>query len=357
MKLERYEGNPILAPHPGRKWEQACATNPGAWYDGRTVHLLYRAGPDNDAHPVYFGLARSRDGFRFKRTSTRPVFGPSADGFDAGCVEDARIVKFDGTYAVVYAARAFPPGAYWRKTIPLNAHNPPLPPEAPAAARENLTRSGLALTRDFITWHRLGPITDATVDNRDAILFPERIGRSFALLHRPASWIGPTHGCDRPSMWISFSEDLLAWNSHHLLASPAYTWEARKIGGSTPPIKTPRGWLCLYHGVDEKQVYRVGAMLLDVRDPRRILARTPEPILEPETPYEREGLVPNVVFPTGNVVIGERLFVYYGGADKVCCVATIKLKELVGHLLKHPWRPAARRGGGPGAKRRAGQST
>lgn len=354
LKLERFAGNPILTPDRRCAWERACTTNPGAWYDGRTVRMLYRAGPDTAAHPIYFGLAESRDGFHFKRVSRQPVFGPSADGFDAGCVEDARIVKFGDTYAVVYAARAFPPGAYWKKNISLTAFTPALPAEAPAAARHNLTRSGLALTRDFKTWHRLGPITDATVDNRDAILFPERIGKQFALLHRPATWTGPRYGCDRPSMWISLSPDLLAWEQHHLLATPAYDWEALKIGGSTPPIKTPRGWLTLYHGVDVGRVYRAGAMLLDLHDPRRILARLPEPILEPEAPYERIGLVPNVVFPTGNVVIGDRLFVYYGGADRVCCVATIGLRDLLDALQRHPWparrakrrRPKARTSGG-----------
>lgn len=338
MKLTRFAGNPILAPDERLAWERAYTTNPGAWYDGKNVHLLYRAGPPTDAHPIYFGHAISRDGLHFKRVSRKPVFAPSADGFDAGCVEDARVVKFDGTYAVVYAARAFPPGAYWKKHISLVAHNPPLPDEAPAAARLNLTRSGLALTRDFKTWHRLGPITDPTVDNRDAILFPEKIGDDFALFHRPSSWMGPAYGCDRPSMWISFSRDLLAWDTHHLFATPTYSWEALKIGGGTPPIKTADGWLIIYHGVDTDHVYRAGAMLLDLKNPRRILARSPEPILEPEMNYERNGLVPNVVFPTGNVVIGDRLFVYYGGADKVCCVATAPLADLLAYLKKHPWR-------------------
>ena len=340
MKLTRFKGNPILSPDPNLPWESVCTTNPGAWYDGRKVHLLYRAGPDTDAHPIYFGHASSTDGFQFRRESRKPVFGPSADGFDAGCVEDARIVRFDHTYFVTYAARPFPPGAYWRKTMPLTAHNPVLPPEAPVAARENLTRTGLAATRDFRTWHRLGPVTSATVDNRDAILFPEKVGGRFVLFHRPVSWVGPGYGCDRPSMWISFSPDMLEWTRHELFATPAYPWEEKKIGGSTPPIRTDRGWLVLYHGVDARSVYRVGAMLLDLNDPRIILARSPRPILEPEAPYERKGLVPNVVFPTGNVVIGDRLFVYYGGADKVCCVATCKLRDLTTYLEKNPWRPA-----------------
>lgn len=327
MKLQRYENNPIIQPVPGT-WEDICTCNPAAWYDGTKVSLLYRGGKDCDEHPISFGLAESADGFNFKRVSDQPVFGPSENGWDAGCIEDPRIVKFGEDYLVTYAARMFPPAAYWRKKFPLNAFNPPLPAEAPLAARENLTRSGFALTRDFHKWHRLGPVTPADADDRDAIIFPEKIGDEFVMLHRPATW------GKKPSMWLSFGEDLLSWREEHLLAEPAFDWECRKIGGSTPPIKTDRGWLTLYHGVDENIVYRVGAMMLDLEDPLKILGRAPEPILEPETDYERVGLVPNVVFPCGNVVIGDTLFVYYGGADKVCCVATCNLNELVDYVLK-----------------------
>ncbi len=332
MKLQRFAGNPILAPRPASSWENVCATNPGAWYDGNKVRLLYRGGPDTDQHPIFFGLAESADGFHFQRVSDEPVFGPSENGFDGGCVEDPRIIKFDGTYFVTYAARMFPPAAYWRKRFPLNAFNPPLPPEAPAAARDNLTRTGLAATRDFRAWHRLGPITPANVDDRDAIIFPEKVAGKFAMLHRPAAW-GET-----PSIWLAFGPDLLHWPEEHLLAQPAFDWECKKIGGNAPPLKTEAGWLMLYHGVDAGHVYRVGAMLLDRDNPRKILGRTPRPILEPEADGERVGLVPNVVFPCGNVVIDGRLFVYYGGADRVCCVATCPLEELVEYTRAHPWK-------------------
>lgn len=338
MKLKRYAGNPILQPHPDLAWEGAYTCNPGAWFDAQRVWLLYRAGPDTLRHPIYFGLATSTDGYRFRRVSRRPVFGPSRDGFDAGCVEDPRIIQWGDWYAVTYAARAFPPGAYWRKTIGLDHFNPPLPAEAPKAARTNLTRSGLALTRDFKKWYRLGPLTDATVDNRDVVLFPERIGGRYVMLHRPATWRGPEYGCEKPSIWIAFSDDPLHWPEHQLLATPAYAWEARKIGGGTPPIRTREGWLMLYHGVDADNVYRAGAMLLDLENPLRILARTPEPLLEPEERYEREGPVRNVVFPTGLALMGDKLLVYYGGADRVCCVAETSLRALLAHLKKNPWR-------------------
>ncbi|MBN1346804.1 MAG: glycosidase, partial [Phycisphaerae bacterium] len=333
MKLTRYDKNPIVKPEDGPAWESACTTNPAAWYDGRTVHLLYRAGPDTDDHPIYLGHAESTNGFDFRRSSDKPVFGPSEDGFDAGCIEDPRIIKFDGAYFVTYAARMFRPGAYWRKTFALNGHNPPLPEEAPSVARWNYTRSGLALTPDFRTWYRMGPFTPASVDDRDAIIFPEKVGGRFVMIHRPATWTGPEYGCENPSIWISYCDDVLSWKDSAVLAQPAFDWECVKIGGSTPPIKTPKGWLTLYHGVDKNHVYRVGAFMLDLENPSRIIARTREPILEPEADYELNGLVPNVVFPCGNVVIGDRLFVYYGGADRVCCVATAPLEELVEHVL------------------------
>ena len=110
-------------------------------------------------------------------------------------------------------------------------------------------------------------------------------------------------------------------------------WEARKIGAGPPPVKTEEGWLLIYHGVDENRVCRAGAALLDLEEPWKVIACTPEPILEPEEEYERVGDVPNVVFPEGAVTIGDELLVFYGGADEVCCAASVCLDELVNYLL------------------------
>ncbi|NQU40522.1 MAG: glycosidase [Lentisphaerae bacterium] len=332
MKLTRYENNPILQPLPGSSWENLCVCNPGAWYDGEQVHLLYRAAPEGDEHPIYFGLATSSNGKDFERSGPDPVFGPLDGTFEGGCVEDPRIVQFGDTYFVTYATRAYRPGAYYRGTIPLNHYTPDFPPEAPRAIRENLTRSALAATRDFKSWHRFGPITPAAQDDRDVLLFPERVDRLFVMLHRPSEWVGVDYDCSAPSIWLSFSDDLLSWRKDHLLATPEADWESKKIGGCTPPLRTEHGWLMLYHGVDESQAYHVGAMLLDIENPLKILGRTAEPILSPEMEYEREGLVPNVVFPCGNVVINGVLHVYYGGADRCCALATARLDELVDHL-------------------------
>jgi beta-1,2-mannobiose phosphorylase / 1,2-beta-oligomannan phosphorylase len=111
-------------------------------------------------------------------------------------------------------------------------------------------------------------------------------------------------------------------------------WDGTKVGISAPPLRIKEGWLLLYHGVSEKIEYRLGAALLDKNDPTVVLARTSLPIFEPEEPYEREGIIPNVVFPCGAVIRGDTIYIYYGGADKVVGVATASLKRLV-TLLKH----------------------
>jgi predicted GH43/DUF377 family glycosyl hydrolase len=185
--------------------------------------------------------------------------------------------------------------------------------------RENLTTSGLAITRDFKSFLRAGRVTDPRVDNRDVMLFPEKIKGKYWLIHRPAL-AGAAYGLEHPGIWISSSDDLLGFDGGRLLARGERDWET-KIGGNTPPLRTPHGWLTIYHGIDDKAVYRLGAMLLDLEDPSNVLKRQDEPILDPETEWERVGDVPNVVFCCGAALLGNELWVYYGGADTVIGLA------------------------------------
>ncbi|MCC7492334.1 MAG: hypothetical protein IT204_08320 [Fimbriimonadaceae bacterium] len=337
LRLERYAGNPILSPNPANAWESAVATNPGAWYDEAAgeVQMLYRAAGDDPEHRIYFGLATSRDGYHFERASDQPVFGPSLDGFDAGCVEDPRIVKIDDWYYLTYASRAFPPGRYW--TSDKGGYAPPtLPPAAPVSLRANATVTGLALTQDFHTWIRAGRLTRPEVDDRDVILFPERIGGKFWMLHRPMDWCGPQYGTAYPAIWISSGDDLLCWSESTLLAKAELPWENRKIGGNTPPIRTELGWLTLYHAVGADRHYRLGALLLDLDDPRVVRYRAHDWLLQPEHPYELQGYYPGVCFPCGKVILDGQLFVYYGGADKYVGLATCRLDDLLADLERCP---------------------
>lgn len=339
MKLIRCSDQPVLSPLPGSPWESLVTTNPSAWYDAGTgeVSLLYRAAGHDPEHKVWFGLAKSRDGVNFTRCSAEPVFGPSADGFDAGCVEDPRIMKIDDWFYVTYASRPYPPGEYWKPEAEQGYRRPATGADFPWIMRRNATATGLALTQDFKSWIRAGRLTNPTVDDRDVMLFPEKIGGRYAMIHRPMNWHGEGYPCARPSMWISYSDDILHWTDSKLLAQGIGDgWEAGKIGGNTTPIKTPDGWLTLYHAVGPDKFYRVGALLLDLEDPSIVRYRTRDWILQPELPWEIDGYYKGVVFPCGKVVIDGRLFVYYGGADKYVGVAACPLDELLAYMRECP---------------------
>jgi predicted GH43/DUF377 family glycosyl hydrolase len=334
MKLQKHTDNPILRPEPANPWENLVVCNPGVIHDNGTFHMLYRAAGDDADHVIHFGYATSRDGIHFERQSDRAILSPSEDGPDAGCIEDPRIVKLDGHFFITYAYRAYKPRQYWLASD--NSAYNPKDPTMPPLFGQNMTASGLLVTDDFKQFRRLGRITRSDVDDRDVIIFPEKVGGKYVMLHRPMQWAGPEYGTEYPAMWICTSDDLLTWSGSTLLAKGEFAWE-KKIGGSTPPLRCKHGWFTIYHAVDSKGVYRVGVMMLDIENPSKVIARTPEPVMEPEHDYEWNGLYPHgVVFPTANAVVDGQLFVYYGAGDQTIGVATADFEKLADHVMQFP---------------------
>ncbi|KAA1243694.1 glycosidase [Aquimarina sp. RZ0] len=334
IRLKKYKNNPVLKPNPENDWENLVVCNPGVWYENGVFSMLYRAAGNDKEHYIRFGLATSTDGVNFTRVSDEPVFYPSSDGPDMGGVEDARIVKFDDEFYITYAYRPFPPGQYWKfdhdvVLLPKSGENTPL------VYKNNIANSGLAISKDLRNFKRLGRITTSNLDDRDVILFPEKIHNKFVMLHRPKEWIGEEYGVDNPAIWIRFSEDLMVWEEKSVLLLRGIngTWE-EKIGGSTPPLKTKDGWLVIYHGVENggQGYYRVGAALLDLEDPTKVIGRLKDWIMEPEHDYEIEGYYNGCVFPTGNTIIDDTLYVYYGAADKYIGLATCDINVLLKQL-------------------------
>jgi len=337
VKLKRYEGNPILSPNPANAWEDLAVFNPAAWYDidSGQVMLLYRAAESHPEYKCYFGLATSEDGYHFQRVSDEPALSPSEDGWDASTIQDPRMVKIGQYYYITYAARVFPFGQFWKPKD--QQYRPPAcPDDFPRAIRINATSTGLLLTKDFKTYIRAGRITDPTLDDRDVVLFPEKVGGKYVMMHRPLEWVGPEYGTKHAAAWISMADDLLGFRKSKLLIRAKYDWEANKLGMNTPPIKTEHGWLTLYHAVGSDKRYRIGALLLDLQDPSRVLHRTSDWIIQAETDYEVDGYYRGCVFPCGKVLIGKTLFVYYGAADKHVALATCELDELLDYLLSCP---------------------
>lgn len=333
IKLTKHKNNPILKP-TGDSWEALCVLNPAVVYDekDKLFKMLYRAAGNDETHYIYLGYATSEDGIHFERNFDHPVLSPRCDGEDGGCIEDPRLVKMGDYYYLTYASRPFAPGQYWLKNPKYFGFKPGF---GPTFLINNSSVTYLALTKDLINFKRCGRISDSRYDDRDVILFPSQINGKFYKLSRAMEWCGKNYENKAPAIWLSSSDDLMEWSDYSLLMKGERVWESEKIGGSTPPIKCKYGWMFLYHGVSSiDHAYRVGAVLLDKDNPRKIISRTKDFILEPEYEYETSGYYNGCVFPTGAVVKDNLLYVYYGAADKYICLATTDFDEFVEYLYK-----------------------
>jgi predicted GH43/DUF377 family glycosyl hydrolase len=311
VKLERFPGNPVLKPNPNLSWQARAVFNPAVLYEDGRVHLAYRAMSVENTSVI--GFASSANGFKFEEQPSAPVNVPREEfeaklvpGGNSGC-EDPRLTRIDDTIYMLYTA--------------FNGISDP---------RVALTSISLD---DFLTrqwnWSKPILISPPNLSDKDAAIFPKKIKGKYAILHRLGT-----------SIWLDFVDDLKfdgdKWLGGHIFMSPKDEMpDTEKLGISGPPIETKYGWLLLYHAVSKKtqpMTYYVSAALLDLNDPSKVIARRKVPILEPETPYELFGQVNNVVFPCGAAIIGEDLFVYYGGADSVIGVATMKIEDLLKSL-------------------------
>jgi len=311
--------------------------NPGAVRARGRIYMLYRAVSDADEYVSRFGLALSQDGRRFERCSEGPVFQPRAD-YEVGGVEDPRITPDGDGFLITYAAVSQAPGPAYKALDFFNAaRRDPYCPR-PGIPPLGMSYTGLLRSKDLAHFTQGGLLSPAGIDDRDGVLFPEKVDGRYAMLHRPTSWVGEAYGTDRPGVWLAFSEDLKQWDygqgDQYLLMQAQAPWESAKIGAGAPPIKTPAGWLLIYHGVDENYVYRVGAALLDLDDITRVIARGRDFLMEPVEDYERVGMIPNVVFPTAALWQPDgELLIYYGAADRVVGLATADMDELLDWLL------------------------
>ncbi len=341
--LERFKGNPILEPDPGHWWESKAAFNPAAVYEGGKVHILYRAIGDSDESVL--GYASSTDGFHIDERLNKPVFCSQCEG--SGLVpssvsnHDTRYVFLDGEEEKVaevdYASGGGGAGGcedprltrigdrVYMTYVSYDGCSPP---------RVALTSIHISdfLARKWL-WERPVLISPPGVVDKNACILPEKIYSKYVIFHRIF-----------PDILIDFVDDLnfdgkTRWLRGEYKVRPrAAYWDSRKVGAGPPPIKTKDGWLLIYQAVGERDLgrYKIGAMLLDLKDPTRVLFRSDTPVLEPQARYENEGWKAGVVYPCGAVVIKDRLLVYYGGADKVTCVASARLEDFVNQLVSTP---------------------
>ena len=339
---DRFSGNPILAPDAirpsvaGMKVE--CLLNPGVFsYAGKTWLLLRVAerpeqqpgvisfpvfGPKGDVQILRFDVADprldrsdpriirydgqdylttlshlrlvcSQDGIRFSEDGAFPMLCGQGELESYG-IEDCRVVQIASTYYLTFT-EVSPSGV----------------------------GVGLRSTSDWRQFTHHGMIFPP--HNKDCALFPEKIGDLYYALHRPSS---PALGGNY--IWLAESSDLCHWGQHRCVArTRPGTWDCCRIGAGASPIRTAKGWLEIYHGATADNRYCLGALLLDLHEPWRVLARSQDPIMEPIAEYEQVGFFGNVVFTNGHLVDGDTITIYYGASDSVICGARLSIRKIL----------------------------
>jgi beta-1,2-mannobiose phosphorylase / 1,2-beta-oligomannan phosphorylase len=243
-------------------------------------------------------LVCSDDGIHFYEPTDFPtkIFGLAP--LETFGIEDCRVSQLDDTYYLTYTQ-----------------------------VSENGVGVGLMLTKDWQHFERKGMIIPP--HNKDCALFESKIDGKYFCFHRPS---GIALGGN--FIWIASSPDLLHWGNHQcILRTREGWWDSARVGAGAAPIKTAEGWLEIYHGADHQNRYCLGAILLDLNDPSKVLARSHYPLFEPTADYEQTGFFGNVVFTNGHLVYGDVITMYYGASDEVICGATLSIQAILAHLL------------------------
>jgi predicted GH43/DUF377 family glycosyl hydrolase len=322
-------------------FENLSVYNPGVWQEGPYVHILYRA--QNERFISSFGYAKLKGPLEIVERWKKPLAVPTAK-YEKKGIEDPRIIKIKDTVYVVYVAHD------GRHAVLAYLSGPDL---------FNLKRGGIISPRltykrasrlfnysklkddyyFFASFYEKYAHPSVLVWEKDGVLFPEKIKGKFALLHRVLPDIHLAYGRD-----LSEFKDNNYWRDHiqhlsrHVVLEGRYGFEARHIGAGAPPVRTKKGWLLIYHGVEPRnkgRIYYAGAALLDLKNPQKVIARLPYPLFAPSEEWEHLGHVHDVVFPTGTAVFGTRLYIYYGAADTYVAAASVHLPSLLKELLKH----------------------
>lgn len=318
LGLNKFTDNPIIAPIDGHKWESWQTFNPAALFESGKIHFFYRAiGEDGISR---LGYAVSRNGLHIKDRLNYPVYEHSlarheftycnlgSGGSWGGC-EDPRVVRIKGEDKLYMTYTACDGGL-----------------------RVALTSIKI---KDFLNgkwnWKKPKLISPAGEVHKNWVIFPEKIKGKYAILHSVSPKISIEYRDN-----LEFEEGDFIKSHYSNDPKRKKHWDNWMRGAGPTPIKTKHGWLLFYHGMDSRDPgkYKVGAMLLDLKDPTKILCRSKDPILEPNEGYENNGFKSGVVYANGAVIKDGKLFVYYGGADNYVCVAYVDCDEFLNDLRK-----------------------
>ncbi|MBW2981433.1 pesticidal protein Cry7Aa [Candidatus Woesearchaeota archaeon] len=325
----------ILLEPTKNEWESLAVLNPTAIKEKDIVHLFYRAVRSPNYSTLGYAVMKNGKLKRFNQPFLKPEFDYEKEG-----VEDPRIVKIKDKFYLLYTA--------WdgkNARIALAVSKDMKNWQKKGIVSPSITlRESIKITKSKkykILWQAEAEKRDKDFNlflfDKDAVLFPEKINGKFAMLHRLASdiqiiYFDSFDELQTKRFWYNYIENI----DDYVLMKPKFDWEKAKIGAGATPIKTEKGWLLLYHGVnmDNGRQYNAGITLLDLKNPMKIIMRMKKPLFQPEHDWEKQGVVDNVVFPEGAVQEEDNLNVFYGCADSRIGLAKFNFKNLMDNLAE-----------------------
>ncbi|MFC1678475.1 pesticidal protein Cry7Aa [Patescibacteria group bacterium] len=338
IKLKKH--GVILKP-TNNNFETRSVLNPGVCQDGQNVHLIYRAIDENYLSSL--GYARLNGPTTVDERWDKPFMFPKYKVEKCG-IEDPRITKIKDTLYMTYVVHncrdAITCFSYGDDLFNLKRGHL-ISPKIPYKEAGKIFQFSKLKDKYYFfeSFYQKYSEPNVLIWHKDCILFPEKINGKYAMLQRilpdiQLMYFGDFSELENKYFWINNIMHL----AETVIMEAQHGFESRHLGGGCPPIKTEAGWLLIYHSAQARnkgRIYYGGAALLDYKNPLKVIARLPYPILSPEENYETTGIVNNVAFPTGSAIFDNVLYIYYGAADKYVAVASININELINELHKH----------------------
>ncbi len=326
------------------EFEKKAVLNPTCIKDGNYVHMFYRAVRKSGVSCI--GYCKLKGPLKVVQRCKYPILCPEFN-YDKAGIEDPRITCINKKYYMFYTVYdgknvrvAYAISKDLKEFKKQSVITPDITyDEAEDLFRHSREKHGRLKDQYFFfeSYFKDKVGKDVLLWEKDITLFPEKINGKFALLHRILPEIQLIYFDDFKDLTLHYWKNYLRHLSKYIVLSSKYWYESRNIGGGATPIKTNKGWLLIYHAVedtDNGRIYRASAALLDKKNPLKLIGRLKEPLFSPEEKWERKGYVDNVVFPTGTAIFGKRLYIYYGAADTRIAAASVNLNELLAYLSK-----------------------
>lgn len=328
----------IILKKTNLSFENDSVLNPGIYQEGNTLHMLYRAVRNGNYSTI--GYCKLEGPLKVVERNNTPLMIPYSEDASKG-IEDPRIVKIDGVYYITYTAyngiNAL--GALVKSNdLKTFEREGIIVPKITFDEFKRLAECNNLVNAKYFRHVRHFEVNEGIyLWDKDVLFFPRKIGGKLAFLHRirPGIQLVMVNSLEEltKEYWDQY---FLHFNEHIIMDPIGVNHESGYIGAGAPPIETDLGWLLIYHGVydtSEGYIYSAAAALLDIDDPTKVIARLIDPLFIPEFDYELNGVVNNVVFPTGTALFDDTLYIYYGAADKCIACASVSLKELLKELL------------------------